>query len=72
MIELLESLPDNVTEFGVVVCDLADAAGEHLGSFISRPNKLKVICVENNFFSSSMASKIFGAVRHLPGCLIVV
>ena len=72
LVTLLESLPDNVTEFGVVVCDLADAAGEHLGSFISRPNKLKVICVEDNFFSSSMVSKIFGAVIHLVGCLIVV
>ena len=72
LVTLLEILPDNVTEFGVVVCDLADAAGEHLGSFISRPNKLKVICVEDNFFSSSMVSKIFGAVIHLVGCLIVV
>ena len=72
LVTLLESLPDNVTEFGVVACDLADAAGEHLVSFISRSKKLKVICVEDNFFSSSMASKIFGAVRHLPGCLIVV
>jgi hypothetical protein len=72
LVTLLESLPDNVTEFGVVACDLADAAGEHLGSFISRSNKLKVICVEDNFFLSSMASKIFGAVRHLPGCLLVV
>ena len=32
LVTLLESLPDNVTEFGVVVCDLADAAGEHLVS----------------------------------------
>ena len=72
LVALLESLPDNVTEFGAVACDLDDAVGEHLVSFMSRSNKLKVICVEGNFFSSSMASKIFGAVRYLPGCLIVV
>ena len=72
LVALLESLPDNVTEFGAVNCDLDGAAGEHLVSFISRANKLKVICVEGSFLSSAMASKISGVARHLPGCLIVV
>ena len=43
LVALLESLPDNVTEFGAINCYLNGAAGEHLVSFISRSNKLKVI-----------------------------
>ena len=69
---LLSSLPKSVNEFGMVGCQLGDDVGESLISFMARSCDLKMICVEDNFFSSSMKGQIATAGKKLAGCVTVV
>jgi len=69
---LLSSLPDNVNEIGMVGCQLRDDVGELLIRFMARSSNLKMICVEDNFFSSSMKDKIATAGKKLAGCVTIV
>ncbi len=69
---LLSSLPKNVNEFGMVGCQLGDDVGESLISFMARSRNLKMICVEDNFFSSSMKDQIATAGKKLAGCVTIV
>ena len=69
---LLSSLPKSVNEFGMVGCQLGDDVGASLISFMARSRNLKMICVEDNFFSSSMKDQIATAGKKLAGCVTVV
>ena len=69
---LLSSLPENVNEFGMVGCQLGDDVGASLISFMARSSNLKMICVEDNFFSSSMKDQIATAGKKLAGCVTIV
>ena len=69
---LLSSLPKNVNEFGMVGCQLGDDVGASLISFMARSRNLKMICVEDNFFSSSMKDQIATAGKKLAGCVTIV
>jgi len=69
---LLSSLPKKVNVFGMVGCQLGDDVGASLISFMVRSSNLKMICVEDNFFSSSMKDKIATAGKKLAGCVTIV
>ena len=69
---LLSSLPKSVNEFGMVGCQLGDDVGASLISFMARSRNLKMICVEDNFFSSSMKGQIATAGKKLAGCVTIV
>ena len=63
---------ENVNEFGMVRCQLGDDFGASLISFMVRSSNLKMICVEDNFFSSSMKDQIATAGKKLAGCVTIV
>ena len=69
---LLSSLPDNVNEIGMVGCQLRDDVGELLIRFMARSSNLKMICVEDNLFSTSMRIQIASAGQKLDGCVTIV
>jgi hypothetical protein len=69
---IVAAMPDNLAEFGLVGCALDDVAGDAIVEFMARATKLRVICVEENTFSTAMVARITQAGRLLPGCLVVV
>ena len=69
---MLSSLPNDVSEIGVVGCHLKDDAGDALIKFMAHFRKLKMICVKDNFFSSSMKDQIATAGKKLAGCVTIV
>ena len=69
---LLPSLPDGVSEIGMVGCQLRDDVGKLLIQFMARCRNLKMICVEGNLFSTSMRSQIASAGKKLEGCITII
>ena len=69
---LLPSLPDGVSEIGMVGCQLRDDVGKLLIQFMARCRSLKMICVEGNLFSTSMRSQIASAGKKLEGCITII
>jgi len=69
---LLSSLPDDVNEIGMVGCQLRDDVGELLIRLMARSSNLKMICVEDNLFSTSMRIQIASAGQKLDGCVTIV
>lgn len=69
---IVAAMPDNLAEFGLVGCALDDVAGDAIVEFMARATALRVICVEENTFSTAMVARITQAGRLLPGCLVVV
>ena len=61
-----------MNEFGMVGCQLGDDVGASLISFMVRSSNLKMICVEDNFFSFSMKDQIATDGKKLAGCVTIV
>jgi hypothetical protein len=71
-IAILESLPDDLTELGLVGCDLGEEVGRHVASFVDRSSSLKMLCVEDNRFSSAVKASIRSAARAHADCVVIV
>ena len=69
---LLKSLPDDVREFGAVGCGLNDNGGRDILNFIKRSENLRLICIEGNYFSEPMKSRIKGSVDNILNCTLVI
>jgi len=61
-----------VNEIGMVGCQLRDDVGELLIRLMARSSNLKMICVEDNLFSTSMRFQIASAGQKLDGCVTIV
>jgi len=69
---LLNALPDNITELGLVGCNLGDNASTHIVAFIQRSKRLRMVCVEDNHFSNKVKMLIRGSTKHLFSCVTIV
>ena len=69
---ILIALPEHVKELGMVGCNLNDEAGPYLIEFIKRAKYLKMVCVEQNGFSTKMKEKISDLKEHNTECKIIV
>ena len=70
--KLLNALPDDTTELGLVGCNLGDNASTHIVAFIQRSKRLRMVCVEDNHFSNSVKVLIRDSAKHLFGCVTIV
>ena len=69
---LLPSLPDGVSEIGMVGYQLRGDVGKLLIQFMARCRNLKMICVEGNLFSTSMRSQIASVGKKLEGFITII
>ncbi len=69
---LLNALPKNLVELGLVGCGFSDQAGAHITSYMSSASDLRLVCVENNLFSSQMKLQIMQAIKVDQKCTVVV
>jgi len=70
--EVLNALPDNTTELGLVGCELDDNASTHIVEFVQRSKTLRMVCVEDNKFSTDAKIFIRGSTKHLPACVTIL
>jgi hypothetical protein len=70
--ELLNALPDNTTELGLVGCELDDNASIHIVEFIQRSKTLRMVCVEDNKFSTDAKISIRSSTKHLLKCVTIL
>ena len=70
--EVLNALPDDTTELGLVGCELDDSASTHIVEFIQRSKTLQMVCVEDNKFSTDAKIFIRGSTKHLPACVTIL
>jgi hypothetical protein len=70
--KILNALPDNTTELGLVGCNLGDNASSHIVAFIQHSKTLRMVCAEDNHFSSSVKMLIRRSTKHLSGCVTIV
>jgi hypothetical protein len=69
---LVQSLPASVTEIGMVGCDLGDDSGEVLLDWAGQPSALRMICVENNLYSTKMRNQISDLRHSRPSLFVAV
>ena len=53
-VALINSLPESVTELGMVSCGLTDEAGKAILNWLKRSRNLNMVCIEGNHFSSEL------------------
>jgi len=70
--EILNALPNDITELGLVGCELDDDASPDIVMFIQRSTTLKVVCLENNKFSNDAKIFIRDSTKHLPECVTIL
>jgi hypothetical protein len=70
--EVLNALPDDTTELGLVGCELDDSASTHIVEFIQRSKALRIVCVEDNKFSTDAKIFIRDSTKHLPACVTIL
>ena len=51
--KLLNALPDDTTELGLVGCNLGDNASTHIVAFIQLSKRLRMVCVDKRFNKAS-------------------
>ena len=69
---LLSSLPDHLAALGVVGCDLNDDSAYLIAEFISKCQSLRMVCVEENNFSTLAKDNIVEAGSKLARCTTIV
>ena len=69
---LFNALPDHLTGLGMVGCNLNDQSEKVITSSLSRSNRLRLTCVEENDFSAKAKGAIRDATKHLSGCATIV
>jgi len=70
--DVLNALPEDTTELGLVGCELDDSASTHIVEFIQRSKTLRIVCVEDNKFSTDAKIFIRGSTKHLPACVTIL
>ena len=70
--EVLSALPDDTTELGLVGCELDDSASTNIVEFIQRSKTLRMVCAEDNKFSTDAKVFIRGSTKHLPECVTIL
>jgi hypothetical protein len=71
-ISMLNALPTDIDELGLVGCNLNDNVGRRLAKFLLRTTQLQMVCVEDNLFSALLKQKIVHSTRHLLNCTVIV
>ncbi|WP_430411211.1 hypothetical protein [Kordia sp.] len=66
-----ESLPKSIESIGLVGCGIKDAGGEAILSWIKGATQLKMICIENNNFSTQLQQKYSDFAKRNPTILVV-
>ena len=70
--DVLNALPEDTTEIGLVGCELDDSASTHIVEFIQRSKALRIVCVEDNKFSTDAKIFIRDSTKHLPACVTIL
>jgi hypothetical protein len=70
--EILNALPNDITELGLVGCELDDDASPDIIMFIQRSTTLQLVCLENNKFSNDAKIFIRDSTKHLPECVTIL
>ena len=63
IVELCEKLPVSIEELGLVHCNICDVGGEALLEWIKKAKHLKMVCIEQNNFSSEIRDKFIKESR---------
>lgn len=71
-IALINSLPKTVAEIGMVGCGLSDESGKVLLDWAGRAVTLRMLCVEQNHFTTEMRQKISDLCKNKDGLMVVV
>lgn len=69
---LMEILPPSLTEIGLVDCGMTDKTADAIVKFALRATKLKMLCVEENAFSTDAKNKLIQLGKNKSGLLVVV
>ena len=69
---LSKSLPNSLTEIGLVGCEIGDKGGLHILEGIKKMPHLNMICIENNKFSEALKNEFRTYSNSKPHMLIVV
>lgn len=70
-VALVNAFPASLIEIGMVGCDLGDESGEALMQFARTASKLKMMCIEDNRFSSEMRQRL-GTLRNVRADMLLV
>jgi hypothetical protein len=71
-VALSKSLPNSLTEIGLVGCGIGDVGGTQLLEMFKRMPQLTMACIENNQFSNTMKQEFKMYSKYHPQILIVV
>jgi hypothetical protein len=70
--ELLNALPNDTPELGLIGCNLGDNASTHIVGFIQRSKRLWMVCVKDTHFSNRVKVLIRGPTKRLFGRVTIV
>ena len=71
-IALINALPQTVTEIGMVGCNLGDDSGKVLLEWVQKAASLRMLCVEQNRYSTGMLQNFANLRKQRNGLVIVV
>jgi hypothetical protein len=71
-IALVKALPDTVNEIGFVGCAIGDKSGQELLKWAKNAPNLRVMCIENNKFSSALKAQIQELSTQKANLLVIV
>ncbi|MGB0430108.1 MAG: hypothetical protein ACPGLV_06505 [Bacteroidia bacterium] len=71
-IQLASCLPYTISEIGLVGCGIGNAGAEALLTWMSKAQKLKMVCIEQNAFTWPMQQKFRTFKTENPGIEVVM
>jgi hypothetical protein len=54
---LITSMPQNLSELGLVGCSITDTGGKELLGWLKKTSDLKLLCIENNKFTANLKTE---------------
>ena len=68
---LVKAFPPQITELGLVGCDLGDEAGEGIYQYLEN-SALELVCIEGNNFSSVLMDKFIKLREQKPNLSLLI
>ena len=69
---LVKTFPPQLTELGLVECNLGDQAGKAIYHLVQNSNNLQLICIEGNLFSSGLKNKFKALSKQKKNILLII
>jgi hypothetical protein len=71
-VRMANSLPVSLPELGLVGCAIGNRGGEALLGWLEQTTRMRMICIEGNQFSNTIAKGFRAVARNRPGLTVFV